>query len=115
VLIVDDRADFRVIARAVLSAGGFTVIGEAATAAEAITAVTALRPEIVLLDVQLPEVDGFAVCGELRQVAPASRVVLCSVREASDYGARIAACGAHGFVTKSALSAAVLTRLATGP
>lgn len=112
VLIVDDRADFRVIARAVLSAGGFPVIGEAATGTEAIASAVALRPGIVLLDVQLPEADGFAVCDELRRLVPESRVVLCSVREASDYGSRIAACGAAGFVTKSALSAAALTRLA---
>jgi two-component system, chemotaxis family, chemotaxis protein CheY len=111
VLVVDDRADFRAIARAMLEAGGFRVVGEAASGAEALAAAAVQRPRVVLLDVQLADMDGFAVCRELRRLVPATEVVLCSVRDAVDYGARIEGCGARGFLTKSALSTAALTRL----
>ncbi len=61
VLIVDDHAAFRASARALLQAEGFDVVGEAANGAEAVEAVAVLRPEIVLLDIQLPDLDGLAV------------------------------------------------------
>jgi two-component system, chemotaxis family, chemotaxis protein CheY len=111
VLVVDDHAEFRLAARMLLEAGGYQVIGEAACGAEALAVAAAERPEIVLLDVQLPDMDGFTVSRELLQVVPFAIVVLCSVREASDYGARIDGCGARGFLTKSALSAESFTRL----
>jgi DNA-binding NarL/FixJ family response regulator len=114
VLVVDDRADFRVAACAMLEAAGYRVVGEAASGAEELAAATARRPQVVLLDVQLPDMDGFAVCRELRRLAPNTVVVLCSVRDAGDYGARIADCGARGFLTKAALSAAAVTRLVSG-
>lgn len=109
VVIVDDHAEFRVVAAALLSAGGLRVLGEAATGVEGIAAVLELRPDVVLLDVQLPDLDGFEVCGRLAGRVP---VVLCSVRPAADYGDRIARCGAAGFVDKGRLSAAGLLRLA---
>ena len=65
VLIVDDHADFRAFARTLLEAGGFEVVGEARDGASALSAARALRPELVLLDVQLPDIDGFAVCEQL--------------------------------------------------
>jgi CheY-like chemotaxis protein len=65
VLIVDDHAAFRASARALLQAEGFDVIGEAANGAAAVEAVAALRPEIVLLDIQLPDLDGLAVAEQL--------------------------------------------------
>jgi two-component system, chemotaxis family, chemotaxis protein CheY len=97
-----------------LESGGYRVVGEAASGAEALAAVAALRPQVVLLDVGLPDMDGFTVSRELRRVAPATVVVLCSVSGADDYGACVAECGARGFLTKSALSAAELTRLVSG-
>jgi DNA-binding NarL/FixJ family response regulator len=114
VLVVDDRADFRLIAGTMLEASGYRVVGEAASGAEALAEAVAGRPEIVLLDVQLPDMDGFTVCRELRRLVPSIIVVLCSVRDSSDYGARVGDCGARGFLTKSALSATSFTRLATG-
>ncbi|WP_323373647.1 response regulator transcription factor [Plantactinospora alkalitolerans] len=105
VVVVDDHAGFRTMAAVLLSAGGFRIAGEASTGAEALAMITALVPDVVLLDVQLPDTDGFAVLRSLRQQGIASRVVLCSVRAATDYGARLDACGATGFLTKSALTA----------
>ena len=110
-LVVDDHDDFRVVASMMLEAGGYRVVGGAASGAEGLAAAVAKRPEIVLLDVLLPDMDGFAVSRELRRLAPSTIVVLCSVREASDYGARVGDCGARGFLTKSALSMASFTRL----
>ena len=65
VLIVDDHRDFRAFARALLEAGGFEVVGEAIDGASALVAARALKPALVLLDVQLPDIDGFAVCEQL--------------------------------------------------
>jgi two-component system, chemotaxis family, chemotaxis protein CheY len=105
VVIVDDNAGFRMVATALLEAGGLRVVGEAATGHAAVDQVLALRPDIVLVDVQLPDIDGFEVCERLwRQAA----VVLCSVRAATDFGGRIAESGATGFISKARLSAAGL-------
>jgi CheY-like chemotaxis protein len=65
VLIVDDHADFRLFARSLLEAGGFEIVGEAQDGASALAAARALKPGLVLLDVQLPDIDGFAVCERL--------------------------------------------------
>jgi len=108
VLIVDDHEPFRAVAREVLERGGFVVAGEAADAAGALAAVAVEAPDAVLLDVQLPDGDGFAVATALMG-GPA--VVLISSREAEDYGRRIEACGARGFILKSRLSAAVFAAL----
>lgn len=105
VLIVDDHAPFRAVAREVLEGAGYVVSGEAADADEALAAVAAGAPDAVLLDVQLPDRDGFAVAQILAaQDGPA--VVLISSRDEEDYGSRVAACGARGFISKSRLSGA---------
>jgi DNA-binding NarL/FixJ family response regulator len=105
VLIVDDNAPFRAVARAVLEGGGHRVVGEAGTGRDGIEAAVLLRPDVVLLDVGLPDLDGFAVCRELTAAVPSAVVVLCSVREYDDVGSR---CGAAGFLAKSRLSAEAL-------
>jgi len=110
VLIVDDHEPFRAIARKLLEVAGYVVAGEAADAAGALAAVAAEAPDAVLLDVQLPDRDGFSVARTLaRKGGPA--VVLISSREAEDYGRRIEACGARGFIPKSKLSAATFAAL----
>ena len=97
VLIVDDHQPFRATARELLEEAGYVVAGEAADAAEALAAVAADAPDAVLLDVQLPDDDGFAVATALTaDGGPA--VVLISSREAEDYGRRIESCGARGFI-----------------
>jgi DNA-binding NarL/FixJ family response regulator len=108
VLIVDDNGGFRAWARVLLESAGYTVAGEAADGASAIAAALASPPEVMLLDVQLPDTDGFEVarrvCAERSDVA----VVLTSTRDALDYGARLGSCGARGFGSKDELSAEAL-------
>jgi DNA-binding NarL/FixJ family response regulator len=110
VLIVDDHGPFRTVARDLLEGAGYTVTGEATDAAEAFAAVAAEAPDAVLLDVQLPDRDGFSVATALA-AAGGPAVVLISSREAEDYGGRIEACGARGFIPKSRLSAAAFAAL----
>lgn len=110
VLIVDDHPPFRAVARELLESAGYVVAGEAADAAEALAAVAATSPDAVLLDVQLPDRDGFAVAKALA-VADGPAVVLISSRDAEDYGRRVKGSGARGFIPKSKLSAATLAAL----
>lgn len=111
ILIVDDHPTFRAAARAVLEADGYDVVGEAADGAAAIEVAGALRPDIVLLDVQLPDTDGFAVAARLTANGNGPAVVLTSSRDASDFGPLVAESGARGFVPKSELSGAALAAL----
>jgi DNA-binding NarL/FixJ family response regulator len=110
-LIVDDHAGFRSWAREVLGQEGFWVVGEAQDGQSAIEAVRSLRPQVILLDIQLPDMSGFDVADRVRDMAA---VVLTSSRAGSDYGARLNSSGAVGFLAKAELSgaamAAVLTR-----
>lgn len=113
VLIVDDHAGFRASARSLLESGGFEVIGEAETGEEAIALARALQPAIVLLDVQLPDLDGFEVAERLKAFDQPPQVILTSTRESADYGSLIASAPARGFLSKCELSAdAVLALLA---
>ena len=89
VLIVDDHDGFRESARALLEAEGFAVVGDAADGAAALVATLRLRPDVVLLDVQLPDVDGFAVAERLAALSEPPRVVLISSRDAAAYGPRL--------------------------
>lgn len=108
VLIVDDHSEFRAVARELLEDAGYQVTGEAASAAEAIAAVAAQSPDIVLLDVGLPDGNGFEVASRISHRSGGPIVVLVSSREAEDYGRRVARSGARGFLSKSRLSAATL-------
>ncbi len=106
VLIVDDHPGFRAAARRLLELEGYVVVGEAEDGQSGILAARTLHPDFVLLDVQLPDIDGFEVAERMsiEQVAPA--VVLTSSREASDYGPCLARTPACGFLPKAELSAA---------
>jgi DNA-binding NarL/FixJ family response regulator len=111
VLIVDDHAAFRSFAHRVLVADGLAVVGEAVDGAAAIEAAPRLRPDVVLLDVQLPDMDGFAVAEALVAQDDAPAVVLVSSRSRADYGALVDTCGAAGFIAKAALSGDQVRRL----
>jgi DNA-binding NarL/FixJ family response regulator len=114
VLIVDDHAGFRSFARALLEAEGFDVVGEAADGASALAAARALAPELVLLDVALPDMDGFAVCDALLEEGAGPAVVLTSSRDVSSYRRRLKRSRARGFIPKSELSGPALSALADG-
>ena len=111
VLIVDDHPTFRAAARALLSAEGFDVVGEAACGAAAIDAALSLLPDLVLLDVQLPDTDGFAVAAELTAGGDGPAIVMTSSRDGADFGPLVAESGARGFVAKSDLSGAAIHAL----
>jgi DNA-binding NarL/FixJ family response regulator len=111
VVIADDHPSFRASARAILQAEGFEVIGEAEDGASALAAVRDLEPDVLLLDVQLPDLDGFAVCRECSDNGGAPAVVLVSSRDACDYGGLIEQSGARGFIAKAELSGAALADL----
>jgi DNA-binding NarL/FixJ family response regulator len=111
VLIVDDHEEFRESASALLEAEGFAVIGQAPDGGGALEEVARLRPDVVLLDIQLPDLDGFAVADRLAAVSHPPHVVLISSREAASYGPRLQAVHAGGFITKRELSGERLARL----
>ncbi len=110
-LIVDDHAGFRSFARALLEAEGYDVVGEAEDGASALMAVKALRPEVVLLDVVLPDIDGFVVCDALSEAADGPTIVMTSSRGVSSYRRRLARSNARGFIAKSDLSGRSLEEL----
>ena len=111
VLIVDDHPSFRASARRMLEADGYEVVGEAADGISAIDAVRELQPEVVLLDIRLPDLDGFLVAERLAVNGASPAIVLTSSRDRSDFGYEIDACPARGFVPKSELSAEAITLL----
>jgi DNA-binding NarL/FixJ family response regulator len=113
-VIVDDHADFRAQAVELLKAAGYEVVGSCPDGQTALDAVAALRPDMVLLDVQLPDIDGFRVLARLATFVERPVVVLISTREAADYGSRIARSGAVGFISKADLSVEALAE-AVGP
>ena len=112
VLIVDDHPSFRASAQAILEAEGFEVVGEAEDGESAIEAAQQLRPDVVLLDVQLPDIDGFEVTRRLTSNGRGPCVVLVSSRDASDLGPLVAGSGACGFIAKNELSGAAVAALA---
>jgi CheY-like chemotaxis protein len=106
VLIVDDHPGFRAAARRLLEIEGYDVVGEAPDGLSAIDAVKAFRPDVVLLDIQLPDIDGFEVCKRLHGAMQAPAIVLTSSRDPSDYGPCLATTLASAFVPKAELSGA---------
>ncbi|TML73445.1 MAG: response regulator transcription factor [Actinobacteria bacterium] len=111
VLIVDDHPSFRASARILLESEGYEVVGEAADGAEALVAARELQPDLVLLDVCLPDLDGFVVAEQLTELAGAPEVILTSSRDGADYGKSVADSSARGFVPKAELSGAMLATL----
>jgi DNA-binding NarL/FixJ family response regulator len=106
VLIVDDYAPFRESARGLLESEGFEVVGEAENGQKALQLAREVQPDVVLLDVHLPDFDGFEVAARLSRLEPAPEVVLTSSRD--DYAHLVAASAARSFVRKDALSGETL-------
>ncbi len=111
ILIVDDSAGFRVQARALLEAEGFQVVGEAGDGQSGLAAARMLAPQLVLLDIGLPDVEGFEVARSLANDEAPPLIVLTSSREAAAYGPRLAASPALGFIPKDELSGARIRAL----
>ena len=114
VLIVDDHPGFRARARALLAAAGYQVVGEAADGESGVRVARDLSPDVVLLDVQLPDITGFEVVRRVHSEPDPPAIVLISSRDATDYGRRIGRSGALGFISKSELSARTLGALLQG-
>jgi two-component system response regulator EvgA len=111
VLIVDDHASFRAAARLLLELEGYEVVAEADTGLDGVRMARELRPDFVLLDVNLPDIDGFDVAARLATDAAAPAVVLTSSHDGADFGRLITASGARGFIPKAELSGARLAAL----
>ena len=111
VLIVDDHPGFRARARALLESEGFEVVGEAGSGADGVRTARELAPDVVLLDIQLPDTDGFAVASTVTGEDGGVQVVLTSSRDGSDFGALVGSCGACGFIAKAELSGARVAAL----
>lgn len=108
VLIVDDHPSFRATARMLLELESYEVVGEAPDGETGLALAAELRPDVVLLDVNLPGMDGFETAARLRGLDPAPAIVLVSSRDASEYGSLVRTSGARGFIAKADLSGAAL-------
>ena len=111
IVIVDDHAAFRRSARALLEASGFDVVGEAADGQQARATIDRVRPAVVLLDIQLPGEDGFAMAEWIIGRRHAPIVIFISSRDASTYADRLTRSLARGFIAKRDLSGAALDAL----
>src|SRR2546425_8785777 len=111
VLIVDDNSAFRAAARQLLERGGFVVVAEAGDGVEGLRAAKEHTPELAIVDVQLPDFDGFAVAERLRELEPAPHVILTSSLDGADFGALVASSSALGFIPKAELSTAAIEAL----
>jgi DNA-binding NarL/FixJ family response regulator len=110
-LIVDDHPSFRATARALLESEGYEVVGEAASATAALAAAEQARPEFVLVDIQLPDLDGFELAERLVRLDAGVQIVLTSSRDIEDYGRCLDESVAKGFLPKAELSGPRLAAL----
>jgi DNA-binding NarL/FixJ family response regulator len=105
VLVIDDHAGFRAIARTILEAAGYEVVAEAADGESGLAAAARARPDLALVDIQLPDIDGFEVTRRLLETPSSPSIVLVSSRDRSDFGHLVDTSGAMGFVPKAEISA----------
>jgi len=111
VLVIDDHGGFRATARRLLEREGWSVVGEAADGRAGLAATAALTPDVVLLDIGLPDVDGFEVADRLAASDDPPSIVLISSRDAETYGERVRTSPARGFLAKHELDGSVLRSL----
>jgi DNA-binding NarL/FixJ family response regulator len=114
IVIVDDDPSFLATVRLLLEAEGFVVVGEALNGLDGVAAVLELEPDIVLVDVNLPDIDGFEVVERLADGERAPPVVLTSIRSAADFGDLVERSHAQGFITKAEMSGEALTEILHG-
>jgi CheY-like chemotaxis protein len=115
VLIVDDNRAFRTAARHLLERGGFVVVAEAGDGGEGVRAAEDHTPDLALVDVQLPDLDGFEVAEQLRALKVAPEVILTSSLDGADFGTMVASSSALGFIPKDELSASTIEALLAPP
>jgi pilus assembly protein CpaE len=112
VVVVDDQAPFRLAARAVLRrTEGFELVGEAENGLEALTLVDTLKPDLVLMDINMPEMGGIEATRQIVAELPATVVILCSTYGVNDLPPEAATSGARAYVHKEQLSAKTIRRL----
>ena len=111
ILVIDDHGGFRATARRLLERDGWSVIGEAADGQTGLAAAASLEPDVVLLDIGLPDVDGFTVAERLATGAGAPSIVLISSRDPETYRERVRSSPAAGFVAKQDLDGTALRSL----
>jgi two-component system invasion response regulator UvrY len=115
VLIVDDQAPFRSAARALVRVlAGWRVVGEAASGEQAVAVAAATGPQVVLMDINLPGLDGYEATRRILAAQPETAVVLLSTYSADDLPEEPLACGAVGYLRKDDLTPAALRELLTG-
>jgi DNA-binding NarL/FixJ family response regulator len=111
IVIVDDDPAFLATVRLLLEAEGFVVVGEALNGLDGVAAVAELDPDIVLVDVNLPDIDGFEVAQRVADGGRAPPVVLTSIRSAADFGDLVKTSGARGFIMKAEISGEALAEI----
>jgi DNA-binding NarL/FixJ family response regulator len=114
-MIIDDDPRFRAQARDLLAGDGFVVVGEAVDGASGLETARSLRPDVVLLDIGLPDADGFEVARSLARLTPPPAIVLTSSRDARAYGRRLAGGPSVGFLPKEQVSGGSLAALLDPP
>lgn len=112
VLLVDDHAAFRALARGLINAAGYVVVAEASNGAAALRAATQYRPDIVVLDIRLPDMSGLDVARRLTSGPDATVVILISSGDSQEYAHVALESGARGFIAKADLTPATLRQLA---
>ncbi|MGB0871532.1 MAG: response regulator [Solirubrobacterales bacterium] len=113
VLVVDDHPAFRASVRRLLESEGYSVIGEAGDGIAAVHAAAQLQPDVVLLDIQLPDIDGFEVADRIEAAASddGPAIVLVSSRDRSDFGPLLDSSRVRGFVSKAELTGEALSEM----
>ena len=114
VLVVDDDREFSTAASLLLVASGYEVVGQPGTAADGLSAALTLRPDVVLLDISLPDGNGFDVAKQLTELENPAALIMISSRDNSGFNAAAFESGARGFLPKSKFSIAGIRALLDG-
>ena len=112
VLLCDDALFMRTMLRGIVASGGYTIVGEAENGLRAVELYSALRPDLVLMDMVMPVLGGVDALREIRALDPDARVIICSAMGQPQLVEEAMAAGARGFITKPFAAARVLDTLA---